>query len=521
MKKFSLIIPTLNEQENILSLLQRIEETCNRNAMAPEVIFVDDGSVDATCEHILNYEGFLDVRLVQRKDKRGLTGAVVCGANVARHENIVVMDADLSHAPEILPHIINPLYNDEYDIVIGSRYTEGGLISNWPFKRRLTSWLGTLPARYLTGVQDPLSGYFAAKRKYIVAIDSNDQGFKVLFEILRIQGMGVQVKEVPIHFNDRQKGASKMDKTVLLSFSQQLVQASGLFFNRDVYRAMLFSGLFLMLLDMLLTSLFNLIAARSVAQLVSLFICGLLYPLLYYLTVTDDRVTVKNGTLLGNYLPLLLILPAVLFLRGGLFALLENRGPTLVEPLFLTVFTFSAWAFYVISRQQKDLGIRPPLAVTIGLLVGYSLLLHLLYQGNVSLLQEEAYYWNYAQHLSTGYLDHPPVIALLIKAGTIIGGNTEFGVRIGALFCWIITFFSAIGSPGRCMVRLLHFWPSSLSPPCRFFSALRFSWHLMLLFWHAGRQPYTSCSKQWLRGTTVHGFGPEWYLGSDCHRNIP
>jgi dolichol-phosphate mannosyltransferase len=73
------------------------------------------------------------------------------------------------------------------------------------------------------------------------------------------------------------------------------------------------------------------------------------------------------------------------------------------------------------------------------LLIGYTLLLRLMYLGNIELLKEEAYYWNYAQHLAPGYLDHPPMVALLISFGTLVFGNNELGVRFGAFICWFIT----------------------------------------------------------------------------------
>lgn len=75
------------------------------------------------------------------------------------------------------------------------------------------------------------------------------------------------------------------------------------------------------------------------------------------------------------------------------------------------------------------------------LIIGYTILLRLIYLGNIELLQEEAYYWNYSRHMAAGYLDHPPVIALLIRLGTQLFGNNEFGVRIGAFMCWFGTSF--------------------------------------------------------------------------------
>lgn len=75
------------------------------------------------------------------------------------------------------------------------------------------------------------------------------------------------------------------------------------------------------------------------------------------------------------------------------------------------------------------------------LLIAYTILLRLLYLGVIELLQEEAYYWNYSQHMAAGYLDHPSMVALLIRFGTLLFGTTEAGVRFGAFLCWFITAF--------------------------------------------------------------------------------
>ncbi len=108
MKKFSIIIPTLNEADNITPLLQQIAEVTLPLGLTPEVIFVDDGSTDNTRQNITAYSGDLEVRLVCRDSQKGLAGAVVAGARAASHPHVVVMDADLSHPPQMIPALVEP-----------------------------------------------------------------------------------------------------------------------------------------------------------------------------------------------------------------------------------------------------------------------------------------------------------------------------------------------------------------------------------------------------------------------------
>lgn len=122
MQRYSIIIPTLNEEGNIQPLLQRIQMMAQHNWMSPEILFVDDGSGDGTREQIETYEGPLQVRLIKRDNVRELTGAVVAGAQAATNPLLIVMDSDLSHPPEAILSILELLATGSHDIVIGSRY---------------------------------------------------------------------------------------------------------------------------------------------------------------------------------------------------------------------------------------------------------------------------------------------------------------------------------------------------------------------------------------------------------------
>ncbi len=144
-----------------------------------------------------------------------------------------------------------------------------------------------------------------------------------------------------------------------------------------------------------------------------------------------------------SYLRFLLFSSAMLFLRGGVLALLISDlsvvTPELLLVLALTTATSWVLSIPVFSKsfifRQKRFGWQ----YVLSFVVVYTIFLRLLYMGSAELIHEEAYYWNYAQHLDWGYLDHPPGVAVLIKLGTLLFGNTEFGVRIGAMVCWCFT----------------------------------------------------------------------------------
>ena len=225
-KQFSIIIPTMNEADNIMLLLHRLSKIFLPLDMEPEIIIVDDGSTDGTRELVAGYHGNLRVRLICRDSARGLAKAVVAGAHEACHEHIVVMDADLSHPPEMIPALIGPLLAGTHDMAIGSRYVTGGSMPDWPLIRRVGSQLASIPAQILTSVRDPLSGFFAVARKQLRNLDENLTGFKIGLEILAQAAGSLTVLEVPITFRDRFHGYSKMNSSVFKAYLCQLSRLS-------------------------------------------------------------------------------------------------------------------------------------------------------------------------------------------------------------------------------------------------------------------------------------------------------
>lgn len=230
----SVIIPTYNESENILHLIKSIRSSmCRMHNLSTEVIVVDDNSPDGTADIVEDYANSIitynkednnfSIKVVRRDSKKGLISAILDGLKSAEGKNIVVMDADLSHPSNLIPIMLDELINDRCDLVIASRYVNGGSTVNWSIKRRIMSRVANLMARKMLGlsVMDAVSGFFACKRHILDGIEFNTKGYKILLEIL-VKAKGIRVKEIPYVFINRSKGESKLDSRVMIDYLNSL-----------------------------------------------------------------------------------------------------------------------------------------------------------------------------------------------------------------------------------------------------------------------------------------------------------
>ncbi len=222
MPNITVIVPTLNEAENVDPLLERICSVRRSNSFDFDILFVDSASTDRTCDRVREWQEREPVRILQNAEDVGLAGAVLAGANYTDARYILVMDADLSHPPEVIPQLLEPLLNGTSDMVIGSRYVYGGSMPDWPFSRKLSSRLATLPALFFCKVKDPLAGFFAIERRLLTKLSGSVPGFKIGLAILAEYGQDLRVTEVPIEFRDRDHGESKMNYRVIYDYLKQL-----------------------------------------------------------------------------------------------------------------------------------------------------------------------------------------------------------------------------------------------------------------------------------------------------------
>ena len=216
----SIIVPTYNESKNIEELLTRLFTALKPNYTQYEVLVVDDNSPDGTAAVAEALKSKFDLRVVKRPRRISLASAVLNGFKLASGDVFCVMDADLSHPPEAIPDMFKAITAGA-EIVIGSRCVPEGGATNWPWYRRFGSTFAQFLAKPITHINDNTSGFFMLKRAVVEGADINPIGFKILLEIL-VKGKYEKVQEIPIVFNDRGGGKSKLGSKQVLEYLKQL-----------------------------------------------------------------------------------------------------------------------------------------------------------------------------------------------------------------------------------------------------------------------------------------------------------
>lgn len=220
--KALVIIPTYNESGNIQKMIDRLlalEEVV-------DILVVDDGSPDDTAGIVkINKQEYPGrVHLIERSGKLGLGTAYVAGFRFAienGYEYVCEMDADFSHSPEDIPKLIKEVRSGNTDLAIGSRYSNGISIINWPLSRLILSYSANIYARTITGlpVLDTTAGFKCIHRRVIenIALDrikSNGYAFQIELHF-RAWKAGFKLNEVSIIFREREEGVSKMSKKIV------------------------------------------------------------------------------------------------------------------------------------------------------------------------------------------------------------------------------------------------------------------------------------------------------------------
>jgi dolichol-phosphate mannosyltransferase len=207
----SIIVPTFKEALNLPHLIPAISGVMRKARIDFEIIIVDDDSQDGSEERVKLFQQAHPVRMVVRKNARGLSSAVLDGFRLAEGNFLVCMDADLSHPPDKIPALIEQLRDPEVDFVIGSRYCRGGSTeAAWGIARRLNSRVATMLARPFTNAADPLAGFFALRRAtFTKAGPLSPIGYKIGLELI-VKARCQNVREVPIHFTNRKFGQTKL-----------------------------------------------------------------------------------------------------------------------------------------------------------------------------------------------------------------------------------------------------------------------------------------------------------------------
>jgi dolichol-phosphate mannosyltransferase len=220
--ELSVIVPTFNERANIPILVERLSRLlagCDW-----EILFVDDNSPDGTAAAARGIgEGDSRIRCIRRIGRRGLAGACLEGMLASQARYVAVMDADLQHDESLLLPMLENLRAGRADLVVASRYLDGGSNAGLSKQRSRVSRWSNLLVRSLLGIEltDPMSGHFMIRRDAFEALAPtiSSQGFKILLDMLASAGGHLRTMELPSDFRQRQHGESKLDSKIALDFA--------------------------------------------------------------------------------------------------------------------------------------------------------------------------------------------------------------------------------------------------------------------------------------------------------------
>jgi dolichol-phosphate mannosyltransferase len=224
--QLAIVVPTFNESQNVGLLVDLVDKALP--GIPWELVFVDDNSPDGTSEAVRNLAlADARVRVIQRVGRRGLSSACVEGILATAAPVVAIMDADLQHDETILKAMFERIGQGDVDLVVGSRYVEGGGMGEWSESRIKMSQFATKLALRLTQtpISDPMSGFMMMRRDAFMRSlpHLSTVGFKILLDIAASAPTPLRVAEVPYTFRTRQHGESKLDSLVLWEYVQLLL----------------------------------------------------------------------------------------------------------------------------------------------------------------------------------------------------------------------------------------------------------------------------------------------------------
>lgn len=224
--EFAVIVPVLNERDNVGPLLQDISIALA--GIEWEVVFVDDGSTDGTIE-VLERLALHDqrVRLVRRIGRRGLSSAVIEGFLATVAPIVSVIDGDRQHDERLLPEMFQAIAAKDFQMAVGTRYAGGGSVGEWATARvRISKFATSLASLVMkTPLSDPMSGFFAVRRETFIGLvpQLSKMGYKILLDVVASSKDPLRIVELPYEFRTRIAGESKLDNMVALEYVELLL----------------------------------------------------------------------------------------------------------------------------------------------------------------------------------------------------------------------------------------------------------------------------------------------------------
>jgi dolichol-phosphate mannosyltransferase len=346
----SLIIPTYNEKENIKFLVERIQKALS--GYNYEIVIVDDNSKDGTIDVATELSVYYPVKLLVRRNEKGLSTAVIHGIKNSTGKYICVMDADLQHPPEILPALFKAAA-DGADMAFASRYVPGGGTRNWGFVRRMISKGATKVSHVLLPssrrVNDPMTGFFIFKRENVNPDKLSPVGYKIALEILLI-GNFKNVAEVPFIFEDRTAGKSKLKAKTQIDYLKHvfsLMRRTG-----EYKRLVKFIGVGLSGVGVNYIVLFAVKAltewnqyVRQIPGIEASIITNFLFNDMF--TFADRRKGNKASSFVGRLLKFNIVALAGAVIQWGVSALLMNQGMNDYLALLIAIVIAFIWNYFL------------------------------------------------------------------------------------------------------------------------------------------------------------------------------
>lgn len=351
-----IVLPTLNERDNLVSLIERIH-----GALGPdgwEAIIVDDDSEDGTAE-LARHMARSDprIRVIQRIGRRGLASAAIEGMCATAAPHVAVMDADHQHDPALLMEMLEEVRLGQADIAIASRFMPGGNADGLgSMKREQASGWANRIARRITGTEltDPMSGYFLIETQRVrdLAPALSGIGFKILLDILATSKPALRVTEFPLQFGERLAGESKLDRAVAFEF---LVGMYERVFGQIIpTRFAMFGtvGALGVAVHFAMVALLYLAWGRSfaLAAIIATFVAmSFNFWLNNWLTYRDQRLK-GAGAVVRGWLGFCLTCAVGAFANVAVATLLESRGIHWALATFAGIIIGSVWNYALSSR---------------------------------------------------------------------------------------------------------------------------------------------------------------------------
>jgi len=219
--EITVVIPTFNERDNVSPIIDAIERSLR--SISWDVIFVDENSPDGTADHVQSIaRNNPRIRCIRRVGRRGLSSACIEGILASSSPYVAVMDADMQHDEGILLDMLNALTQENNNLVIGTRYLEGGSMGTLASGRVIISRFATRLGRLFlkADISDPMSGFFMIQKDYFNKICEklSGKGFKILLDVLISSDTEIRIKEIPYEMRSRIRGESKLDTLVVWEY---------------------------------------------------------------------------------------------------------------------------------------------------------------------------------------------------------------------------------------------------------------------------------------------------------------